>query len=353
MHLRFLFFIALVPLILCGCNLAGPAALGGGRSAYNTIVNQTEDEQLVAAIVRHRYDETFGLLAVTSITANIRVSSSVGVNAGIGPRSSFDGNLVPLSAGVAYEENPTISYVPVRGEQFIERMLAPLTADQTLLLSRMSTPQCEPLRLLIRRVNGQANPLFVPGDAGAGFNRFVELFTSLREKGVLDIVRLSTGEYEVLLHGLNPQQAIEAAELLTTVGIVPPPAPGSELRIPLRFFVGSSAVDAIEIETPTAFEVLRAAALGVEVPQSHLLEGIASPDAEKRHGRTPLVIQVSRERPRHACVTIAYRDHWYFVDARDTASKQVLVLLRTLIGLRLDTQAAVQQTPVLTVPVGR
>lgn len=353
MHPRSMLIGVALPLILCGCNLAGPAALSGGRSAYNAIINRTEDEQLLGAIVRHRYDETFGLLAVTSITANIRVSSSVGVNAGIGPRSSFEGSLVPLSAGVAYEESPTISYVPVRGEQFVERMLAPLTAEQTLLLSRMSTAQCEPLRLLIRRVNGRVNPLFASSDSSVEFDRFVEELTRLRGQGVLDVVRLSTGEYEVLLHDLSTQQAVEAAALLTSIGVALPVVPGSDLRIPLRFFVGSSAVDAIEIETPTAFEVLRAAANGVEVPQSHLVEGIATPVALRHGGRRPLVVHVSQEPPRHACVAVPYRDHWYFVDERDTASKQTLVLLRTLIGLRLDTQSDAQQAPVLTVPVGR
>jgi len=353
MRARGLHVCAFLCLLLCGCNIVGPAGLGGGRAVYNSIINQTEDEQLLGAIVRHRYDETFGLLAVTSITANIRVSASVGVNAGIGPRSSFEGSLVPLSVGVAYEESPTISYVPVRGEQFVERMLAPLTADQTLLLSRMSTPQSEPLRMLIRRVNGHVNPLFASGEHGVGFDRFVELFTGLRKQGVLDIVRLPTGEHEVLFHDLNAPQALEVADLLTTVGITERASPGSDLRVPLRFFVGSSAVDAIEIETPTAFEVLGAAAMGVEVPQSHLTEGIARPDVEPRGGRKPLVIHVSQDPPRHASVAVAYRDRWYFIDGRDAASKQTLVLLRTLVGLRLDTQAEGQGAPVLTVPVGR
>lgn len=353
MRVRLLFLCATLLLPLCGCNLAGPVSLGGGRSAYNRIVNQTEDEQLLSAIVRHRYDETFGLLAVTSITANIRLSSSVGVNAGIGPRSSFEGNLVPLSAGVAYEENPTISYVPVRGEEFVERMLAPLTADQALLLSRMSTPQCEPLRLLIRRVNGKANPLFASGDTGQGFARFVELFVQLREKGTLDIVRLSTGEYELLFHDLDTAQASEAEELLSAIGVTRPVPTSGELRIPLRFFVGASAEDGVEVETPTALEVLRAAALGVDIPPSHLADGIARPITVTTDARWPLIVHTSQERPAHGYVSVSYRGYWYSVDERDIASKQAFVLLRTLVGLRLDAQSANQQAPVLTVPVGR
>ena len=55
------------------------------------------------------------------MTANLKVGASLGANVGIGSDSSYAGNLVPLAAGATYEENPTISYVPLRGEQFVER----------------------------------------------------------------------------------------------------------------------------------------------------------------------------------------------------------------------------------------
>jgi hypothetical protein len=340
---------ALLAAVLGGCSVAGPAVISGGRSAYNTTVNQTEDEQVLAAIVRSRYDQTFGLLAVTSITANIRFSSSLGASAAMGPGSSFEGGT--LNAGVAYEENPTISYVPVRGEQFVESLLAPISAEQTLLLSRMSTAYSEPLRLLVRRVNGLVNPIFAPTDPGEGFDRFIGLFTSLRDQGVLDVVRLPDGGHEVLVHDLDPRQAGEVVAMLGTLGIDRRVVAGADLRIPLRFFVGSSTTDAIEVETPTALEVLRAAARGVQVPESHLSAGIVTAGARSRP--VPLAVQVSPEEPAQASIAARYRDHWYFIDDRDVASKQAFMLLRTLVGLRLDALGGGQMAPVLTVPVGR
>lgn len=121
--LRFTLVLVLA-IAWAGCNVVGPSAISNGRGTYNAVINQTEDEQILTLLVRQRYDETLGLLAVSSVTASIRVGASVGANAGIGPESGYEGNLVPLSAGAAYEENPTISYIPLRGEQFVERMLA-------------------------------------------------------------------------------------------------------------------------------------------------------------------------------------------------------------------------------------
>lgn len=336
---------------LYGCNAVGPAALGSGRGAYNDIVNQTEDEQILAAIVRLRYDQTFGLLAVTSITANISVSSSVDAEAEIASGGSFEGGT--LGAGVLYEENPTISYVPVRGEIFVERMLAPLSADQTLLLSRMSTQDFEPLQLLVRRVNGLANPLFAPADPGGGFDRFIELFRHLREQGVLDLVGSPNGGHEVFIHDLKPQQVGDVAELLATLGINEPVNPGSDQRIALHFFVGAATSDAIEIETPTALEVLRAASKGVAVPAAHVTDGIVRGGTGPVYDSGPLMVHAARERPVQASIATRHRDYWYFIDEGDVASKQTFLLLRTLVGLRLDSGEKGQLAPVLTVPVGR
>ena len=153
---RPLFFFALA--IATGCNTFGEASLRNGRGSYNEVINRTEDEQILAMIVRQRYDETYGLLAVSSVTASLKAGASLGANVGIGSDSSYAGNLVPFSAGATYEENPTISYTPLRGEQFVERMLAPITADQTLLLASMSTDQVNAMKLLVRRANGVPNP---------------------------------------------------------------------------------------------------------------------------------------------------------------------------------------------------
>lgn len=202
-------FVLLAMLVLAatGCATVGPVSISNGQSTYNAVINRTEDEQILSMIVRQRYDETFGMLAVASVTASLRLSASAGVNAGVGPRSGYEGNLVPLSAGVAYQENPTISYVPLRGEQFTERMLAPITAEQALLLGRMSTDQVEVLRLVVRRANGLANPLYSSRRATGEFDRFMDRFAQLREKGKLDIVRSGDGTLELLLHDHTEEEA--------------------------------------------------------------------------------------------------------------------------------------------------
>lgn len=346
---------ALLTLMLEGCSGVGPAALNNGRSAYNAVINETEDEQILSMIVRKRYDETFGMLAVSNVTASLRVGASIGGNIGVGPRSGYEGNLVPLSAGVTYEENPTISYVPMQGEKFVQRMLSPVSAEQALLLSRMSTAEVEVLRFMVRRANGVVNPLFSSRPAegeGEAFDRFIELYTRLRDRGRLDIVLSADDQYTMLFHDYGEDGAPDVAELLRTLRVQRGPEGGAPITVPLRFFVGALWTDGVDLETPSALEVIEAAAAGVEVPEAHLSEGIAQPSAGTPQ-RALIKVHASRNHPAPASVAVKHRGWWFFVDGRDTRSKQAFMVLRTLIGLRLDDAASGQRVPVLTIPVAR
>jgi hypothetical protein len=55
----------------------GPAPVRNGRSAYNAVINQTEDEKILSILVRKRSDETFGMLTVSNVTASLRVKAPV------------------------------------------------------------------------------------------------------------------------------------------------------------------------------------------------------------------------------------------------------------------------------------
>ncbi len=319
------------------------------------MIDATENEQILSMIVSQRYDETFGMLAVSSVTASLRVGASVGAQAGIGASSGYAGNLVPFSAGASYEENPTISYVPLRGEQFVARMLAPLSAGQTLLLNRMSTPEVEVLRLLVRRANGLPNPLYAPRPAPEGFDRFVDLYARLREQGRLDVVGSGDardGGLELLLREDADGESGDVAELMRSLGIRRARASGSPVAVPLRFAVGAPWADGLDLETPSALEVLKAASAGVRVPGALLSEGLAR-RLESEARREAIRIHSSRLCPRTASVAVV-RDGWcFYVDGRDARSKQTFVILRTLIGMRVDDASPAQGVPILTVPVAR
>ena len=64
--------ILLMTFLLGGCTAIGPASISNGRMAYNEVINYTEDQQILNAIVRERYGQTFSMLTVSSVTANVK-----------------------------------------------------------------------------------------------------------------------------------------------------------------------------------------------------------------------------------------------------------------------------------------
>src|SRR4030095_1580166 len=83
---------------LAGCQILGPAALGTGRGADNDVIARTSSEQTLVLIVRLRYSDPIGLLAVSSVTAGLKFSTQAKGEAGVGSPARYAGGLVPFSA---------------------------------------------------------------------------------------------------------------------------------------------------------------------------------------------------------------------------------------------------------------
>ena len=146
---------------LSGCSVIGPQSIANGRAAYNEVINQTEDQQMLMAIVRNRYGDTISMLAVTNVTANIRFSAGAGVEFGLGRRENYETNLTPLSGEISYEESPTISYVPIEGEEQFDRMMSPVPLNVLVIFARTLKSSRLPYLMITRSVNDLRNPDFM------------------------------------------------------------------------------------------------------------------------------------------------------------------------------------------------
>jgi hypothetical protein len=301
-----------------------------------------------------RYDETFGMMSVASVTANLSFTASTGIQLGFGDDNDYAENLVPFSAGVAYEESPTISYVPLSGEDFMRRMLSPVSRNEWHMLSNQAKHPGKVFALAVRRVNGLRNAPLGEQPPSQDFARFVELYDRLRRAGVLDTVQASeTGDesnHFFDIHDYEGAHGDSVRELLDLLGIELKPD-GSAIFLPVHLAVGSS-VSAVHLQVRSAHEVLREFGSGIEIPPAHLEAGIVEPltwgvPEEKRF----ITIRSSKRRPDNATVRIRFRDRWFYIDATDTNSKRAFMFLRTFIGMRLADLGAAQQGPVITVPV--
>ncbi len=387
---------------LVACSVVGPTSITAGRRAYSEAITATADEQLLSAIVSDRYERRLMPLSVASVTANFRLSSSGGINAGFGPSSNYDGNLVPLSVGVAYEENPTISYVPVDTPSYIRQLFSPIPLDQALLLLRAPGDRELLALMLIERLNNLKNPATrdIPDD-----DKFVEAVRILAEMfsgDFVEVVTLGEREFGLLVQVEEIRDHAKDAELsrllelLDLEGLMlrskldrllghepaadPAAAPAPDatpedtgegearlagvddqavagsrrevLVIPIRFSAVADT-ESLALTTRSVFDMVRMASSGVEVPDEHLAgadrEGVARP------ARPDSLIRIRRAatRPTRAAVATQAQGFWYYIADDDLDSKLYFRVLALVWSAQIASADQGEAAPLLTVPVSR
>ena len=187
--------------------------------AYDQSLSSAQDQLLLLNIARAHRGRPLHFSTVAGIAATFdrRVEASFGAELGAG--SANDLYLPGLGGSVA--ENPTLNVVPIQGEDFVRRLLAPLDEHNLAFFHHQGVDTALLLRLLVQALiletdEGRRfvhNPGTAAGPAGAEFERFVQRLTELSAAGRLDIGPLQLEESWELV-GMERPSALDLAELI-------------------------------------------------------------------------------------------------------------------------------------------
>lgn len=348
----------LVGSLLAGCTVVGPAAVHSGRLAYNEAIIETDNQQILLVVVRNRYGERSNLLAVASVTANVRVTTNAGIEAGVGDSDNYSGNLVPFSAGVIYEENPTISYTPVGGEQYASQMMSPVSVTSLAQLTGNLADPAPVYYALVSSVNGIYNPDFQSpsGSTDVRFVRIVTIMTELASAHRLRWVQdpQQADRFSIIIDHYSPDYEDEVNELSTLLGLSVPENRLSRIVLPVSLAVDGRDSGRIGITTRSVFDLLEILSGAVEVPEQDLARGVAISYPPPGMVGQQLRVLYSKSEPGHASVAVKYRDGWFYIDETDQATKLFFRLLTTLLSVRIaESTGKASAAPILTVPVSR
>ena len=341
--------------LLAGCAVVGPPSIRNGRSVYNDAINDTNNQQLLMVIIRGRYSENASLLSVSSVTANVSVSTSAGLQFGFGNEGNYSGNLVPFSASAVYEENPTVSYAPVEGQKYLRQLTSPVPLSLMVPLSESAVDPGRLFTTLVGRVNDLANPLFVPSLVAPdpGFSRFVELASKLGQAEVLTWVDETPrgGGFAAVIHHFSPRYEAEAAEFLRLLGLPQLPPGVSSMDIPVSQGPGDGAGERIVFTTRSVYDLMEIFSAAVDIPENDLASGAAIKYPPTGIVGSRLHIFRSRSEPENAYVAVKYHDWWYYIDETDQPTKQFFQLLTVLWSATIaESTNRAQKEPILMLP---
>jgi hypothetical protein len=135
-------------LLMSGC--LSPIAMHRAVLEYDRTVSRVEAELLLLNIARARHHRPVHFTAVSSVAATFDFRTAAGVTGRIARGPFAEDPLVDLTYGVQVAENPTVTIIPISGEEFTKRILRPLEESHFDFLAHQGFDINMILRLLAR-----------------------------------------------------------------------------------------------------------------------------------------------------------------------------------------------------------
>tara|TARA_Y100001960_G_C14749445_1_gene867591 strand:+ start:1166 stop:2266 length:1101 start_codon:yes stop_codon:yes gene_type:complete len=355
-----LFFTSsLLIILISGCAKLGPTTLKSERSNYNLAVQKTNDEQLLLNLTRLKYRDTPFFMEVSSVASQFTLSTSA--NASTTLQEGING-IFGLGGSVGVTEKPTVTYSPLQGDQFIQRVLSPLPLETITLLYHSGWSIERIFRLCFQRMNNVKN---APGASGPTpqkapkFKEFINATKYLRELQSQDVINLvfqkQNGTPQILLQiteeGKNLKPAKNFAKILNL-------EPGKKKYV-FTFSAKQNESDQIRVVTRSLLGILFYLSQAVEAPEQDMKSGKVTRtlkssgevfDWKELTGEI-LRIRSKSSRPENTTLMVFYRDTWFYIDDSDLKSKSTFALLSQIFSLQAGKIK--DNSPVLTLGVGQ
>ena len=137
----------LILIALSGC--VSPIALNRAVTAYDEAVTDAISQQLLTNIVRAHYRQPIHFTGVSNIAATFTFAANAGATPALGGLAGA--TMMPVFGG-SLAESPTISIVPIEGEEFTKRLLTPFPQSKLTLLLRQHFDVDMLLRMMAQEV---------------------------------------------------------------------------------------------------------------------------------------------------------------------------------------------------------
>ena len=357
-------FLVSAALVVTGCRSVGSTRLVPDRFDYSEAIARSAKEQMLVNLVRLRYRDVPVFLSVSSVLTQYVYSGTVGVEGSSGRSLGDSMYSVGGSARMGYAERPTITYTPLRGDEFAEQLLKPIPTRMVFSLFQSGWPAVELLTMALYRINGEVNVAFDPSAPEEdvrrlqSFREVVELWIELAKWGAVEMQAVESdskdwkgSEARQLVFEKNADPAVQ--ELIDQFKErVRLDAERDVFRVTER----SKGIqpDEITLRVRSLLELMGFLSQGVEIPEQHVSDNRVDSHSIGTHpdvrALIPLRVRSQAERPDDVFVAVQYQDHWFYIEHSDHLGKQAFSLLSYLFELQSPRTPTLG--PVITVPTG-
>ena len=344
----------LASIVIGGCASVGPRTVPQDQFNYNGAIASATHQQVLLNLVRLRYGEIPVFLRVSSVIAQYSRIASVNASVSGGNAPNGETNASgTLGGGVVWADRPTITYIPVSGQEFSRNLLTPLPPHALFEMMMSGWPADLVFRVAVWSINELDNAVARPQQRRETDPKLIELlkvWRRLRHAGALGMRKVPTAddrsELMVFLYDrdASPEVARDIARLRKLLGIDP-----SVRELHLVYGLRPDESNQIAVLTGSVFDIMLDLAWQFDVPDEHVKSGRAGENARLggASGRPPIHVRFSTEEPKNAFIAVKAQDHWFYIDQDDRESKRAFSFLQLLLNLA-ETDAP-QEGPLVTI----
>lgn len=310
-----------------GCSSIPSQSISASQFEYNEHLRYSAKSQILHNIVGlQHYDAPFFLTA-SSVLSQLSKEGAVSTELAIGPASNSD--LGSLGGMMAFKESPTITYLPLQGENYARLLLTPIPPPLVLALIESGWPIDMLIELSVKSVNGVRND-------GSGFGKFsvlTQLLVEMKKNHDFVIsIRKEQNSFQakfVINPNLDSDGLLRIERLRDMLRMTHPAS--NEFHVVFNEY--PTASNELGIVTRSLFEIMSILGNGLKpYPNSNSTEFLR--------------IFSSKNRPSDFYVMTRYRDNYYWIEAGDTRSEKAFLLTQLL--LEINNSASSNPLPILS-----
>jgi hypothetical protein len=358
----------LLPVLsLTACESIGPGTVTRDRFDYAGAVGDSWKSQMLLNLVKLRYGDIPVFMDVGQVVAGYSMQRTLSGTASFNtfnqgaPFQAITGSLGP-TASVTYNDSPTVTYTPLQGERFARSIMGSIPPQSIMNVLQAGFPVDVVFRLSVQSINGIDNRRVAGGisrehvrPANPEFYVLLEQLGRIQNSGDIGVRASAKGDTLTLVFRRSHSAAVRQAVRNVTqiLGLDP-----ETKEFNVVFGAVPTGNKEIAMVTRSIFEVLLDIASTIRVPESHVNEHrvASTPEGDLGpQGSIPPLVKImstgSNEKPGDAFVAIPYHGHWFWIDDRDPASKNLFSFILLLFTF-VETGSK-DIVPVLSIPTTR
>lgn len=333
--IRYLVLGLLLPFLGSACGSLGPKKITADRLDYSTVLAESWKKQMLLNILKVRYLDLPIFLDVGQLVTGYSMETSV--NAG----GSFAGGtgVGSLGASGKYTDRPTITYMPMTGDRFLESFLTPIQPLHVFSLVQSGYPADFILELCLDSFNGLQNrssSIGVQNEHDPEFFRVLTLMREIQDESGFGLRTRETEDgpkYFIYFRNTRVSEVVKAKseEIRNLLQI-----PMDIAEFELVYTPAQGGPGELGVATRSLWQILGAMSMGVVVPDSHDQRRLVPPLDEIGVKEDALLhVHSSTEKPKQSYVTVSYEGEWFWIAEDDWDSKRTfssILFLFTLAG---------------------